>query len=67
MHQLQSDVNSLADASRPWNLKLNTSKCVVMRFGERITNISISDYHIDGVPLKHEPVYKEFGISVDFG
>ena len=52
VHKLQMDVNSLADASRSCNLKLNCSKCAVMRFGKRIPNVTIPDYEIDGVPLK---------------
>ena len=35
-----------------------------MRLGERIPNVNISDYHIDGVPLKDEPLYKDLGIYI---
>ena len=42
--------------SRSWNLKWNPSKSVAKRFEERIPNVFIFDYHIDGIPLKYEPV-----------
>ena len=59
LHKLQRDMNTLGNASRSWNLKLNPYKYSVMRFGERTPNVNISDYHIDVVPLKHEPIYKD--------
>ena len=36
--KLQQDLNHVAETSRCWNLKLNTTKCMVMRFGEQVDN-----------------------------
>ena len=36
-----------------------------MCFGKLILNVNISDYHIDCVPLKYEPVYQNLVIYVD--
>ena len=61
VHQLQRDVNSLADTCR----SSNPSKCEVLSFGLRIPIMSFSDYHTDSLPLKYEPVYKDCDTSVD--
>ena len=38
MRKLQQDLNPVAETSRCWNVKLNPTKCMVMRFGERVDN-----------------------------
>ena len=63
---LQSDLNSIAQRSSSWNLKLNPSKCVVMRFGEK-SQSSNEPYLIGGVNLRYVDSYKDLGIMIDSG
>ena len=67
--RLQADLNHLNIVAKSWNLKLNPSKCVVIRFcrgnfdweplGDRAA------YKLDGEPVKIVKIHKHLGIWVD--
>ena len=61
---LQSSLDSIASVGSSWNLNLNSSKCVVMRFGENEA-IFPTNYTIDGKRLKCVKGYKDLGVFVD--
>lgn len=64
--QLQADLDLLVSLSRSWNLKLNPSKCVVMRFGGRTpTDGDNSGYTLEGAPLKLVKSHRDLGVLVD--
>lgn len=64
--QLQGDLDLLVSLSRSWNLKLNPSKCVVMRFGGRTpADSDNSGYTLEGAPLKLVKSHRDLGILVD--
>ena len=65
--QLQTDLNLISNVSRSWNLGLNKTKCVVMRFGRgRVYEEgSGSGSHIDGVELKLVKSHRDLGVIVD--
>ena len=62
--RLQNDLNYIADTSLSWNLKLNPSKCVLMRFDEK----SVTDqvfYSIYGTSLFFVESFRDLGITID--
>ena len=65
--QLQEDLNLLVERSRSWNLRLNPSKCVVIRFGsrQRIDDRIDSGYRLDGETLKLVKSHRDLGLVVD--
>ena len=62
---LQADLDSLCQASRAWNLRLNSKKCVVMRFGAVGMSKQESNYIVNNQRLKFVNVYKDLGVRVD--
>ena len=63
--RLQRDLDSIASASSSWNLKLNPSKCVVIRFGERSSDSQLDSYSVRGETVHFVEVYKDLGVMVD--
>ena len=66
--RLQADLDSITCVSSSWNLKLNPAKCVIMRFGERMTGMDDSDsdgYNIGGTALEFVRSYRDLGVYVD--
>ena len=61
---LQADLDSIASRSYSWNLKLNHSKCKVMRFGKGKCNGS-GIYHLNGCQLEAVGSYRDLGVVVD--
>ena len=65
---LQDDLDSIVRISSSWNLRLNPSKCVVMRFGRGCAReVSEDDtrYHINGHELEFVSTYRDLGVIVD--
>ena len=65
-NSLQSDLNNLSAISTSWNLNLNPSKCVLIRFGTK--NYSDGDdsgYMLGGTSLKLVKTHKDLGVLVD--
>ena len=49
-----------------WNLKLNSSKCVAMRFGSRsAVAMSQGSYSVDGCELNFVQSYRDLGVIID--
>ena len=65
---LQADLDIVYERSGSWNLKLNSSKCVVMRFGvvstERIVGVG-SGYFLGGQELGLVGSHRDLGVIVD--
>ena len=64
---LQRDLDSIVSVGNSWNLRVNPSKCVVMRFGSVLNRLGIDEpfYCIDGRALRVVDSYKDLGITVD--
>ena len=58
--QLQTDLNSLSNWSSKWLLKINESKCVVLRIKHSLDYI----YSLNGFPLREVPHQKDLGVIV---
>ena len=68
VERTQKDINTLVHTSQSWGLKLNDSKCVVMRFSPRNCDLPYtgeSPYKIDNVFLKFVECHKDLGITID--
>ena len=63
---LQQDLDNLSSVSESWNLKLNPTKCVVLRFGGRKTENSSSGYWLYGTELRRVDSHRDLGIQVDY-
>ena len=66
--QLQDDLDLLVERSRSWNLTLNPSMCVVIRFGGRPCgdDVGISGYRLEDVPLKLVKSHRDLEVLIDF-
>ena len=65
---LQKDIDSLVEVGNSWGLKLNHSKCAVMRFCSRSSNLphsGVSPYKVSGNPIQFVDVHKDLGILID--
>ena len=64
---LQDDLDLLVERSRSWNLTLNPSKCVVIRFGGRPCGDDVvnSGYRLEDVPLKLVKSHRDLGVLID--
>ena len=58
---LQADIDSLAQLSRAWKLRLNPTKCHVISFTLRVSPISVA-YAVDGVTLEHRTQVRDLGV-----
>jgi len=67
MAQLQTDLGIISNVSRSWNLGLNRTKYVIMRFGRSSVNEegSGSGYYADGVELKLVKSHRDLDVIVD--
>ena len=76
MYQLQCDINQFAAWCKLWHLKINMSKCYIMRFSDKLKtannsndyveqNSSISgvNYFLNGQLINHVSCYKDLGIN----
>ena len=65
--QLQGDLDRLHARSFSWNLRLNPSKCVVIRFGSRLrsSGLGLSGYILDGRELRRVESHRDLGVTVD--
>ena len=64
---LQRDLDRLCEISSSWNLRLNSTKCVVMRFGCRPAYESGEDsgYRLNGVMMPLVRSHRDLGVLVD--
>ena len=65
---LQRDIDLFVKVSESWGLKLNTSKCSVMRFSSKRCNLPVSGnspYKIQNDFIKFVSVQSDLGVSVD--
>ena len=63
---LQRDLDSLVTVSESWNLKLNYSKCVVMKFGVRTAARDVrSGYFLGDTELSQVQSHRDLGVIVD--
>ena len=60
---LQSDIDSLAQWSRAWKLRLNPTKCHVISFTLRVSPI-LATYAVDGVTLERRTQVRDLGVRV---
>ena len=66
MGTLQRDLDRLISTAASWNLQLNTSKCVIMRFfRERSRGLEQFKYILNEVSLDYVEEYKDLGVTVD--
>ena len=66
MMQLQRDLDKICSVAKSWNLHLNISKYVAMRFGEKKSHIIPSYYNISGKFLEFVAVHRSLGVKVDY-
>ena len=60
---LQSDIDSLHQWCTKWNLTLNTSKCICMRF-TLSTSTDAPSYYLNGEPLPLMSCHRDLGVLV---
>ena len=66
MMGLQKDLDKLCSVTRSWNLRLNISKCAVMRFSENnADNRMDCNYSIDGKLLKFVTSHRDLDMLVE--
>ena len=58
---LQQDLDSLAAWCKTWGMQFNTSKCMVMHFGNNNPNYL---YHINGRLLETCSTHKDLGVTI---
>ena len=66
-NSLQRDLSSISLTAGSWNLKLNPTKCVIIRFGQG-TRSQVDDsnsYWIEGKRLQFVSKHRDLGIVVD--
>ena len=61
--QIQTDINTLSSTSKPWGLRLNPNKCVVLRFSRR--QHASPRYVLDGKELPTPKSHTDLGVIVD--
>ena len=66
MMQLQRDLDKICSVAKSWNLRLNISKCVAMRFGGQKSDEIPAYYNIGGKFLEFVSVHRDLGVEVDF-
>ena len=64
MRKLQQDLSHVAGTITCWNLKLNPTKCMVMRYGELVDD-NCEKYQIFGESLRFVKVYKDLGVYLN--
>ena len=60
---LQQDLDSLTSWCDTWKLRLNTSKCVALRFS--LSSTSLPTYIIDNQPIKSVTSHRDLGVVVN--
>ena len=63
MRKLQRNLDHVAETNKCLNFKLNPTKFMVIRFGERVDS-NCEKYQIFGEKLKFAKVYKDLGVYV---
>ena len=65
----QHDIDQICAVAVSWGLKLNSDKCVVVRFQRGSINWNdvgpLSVYNINGKPIKTITSHKDLGVTVD--
>lgn len=62
----QEDVNTIVRTSLSWGLKLNSSKCVILRFRRNFANMAVPvEYTIEEEPITEKEAYRDLGILLD--
>ena len=59
--QVQSDLDTICNWADRWNMEFNVSKCKVIRYGRKITNIDPL-YLMYDVPIKKDNSEKDLGV-----
>ena len=54
-------MNSLGDWSKKWEIKLNASKCVAVRYGRQLDDSRL--YNIEGLELNFLDKIKDLGVT----
>ena len=62
---LQCDIDVLFRTSVSWGLRMNTSKCAVLRFSRKFRNQSRPSYTLDGTQLPVQHSQRDLGVLVD--
>ena len=67
VQSLQRDLDSVSSTARSWNLKLNSDKCVVMRYHRGRLDLSGNhyQYYLNGIKLATVSSHKDLGVVVD--
>lgn len=62
----QEDINRLVDSASSWGLRLNSSKCVVLRFRRNFANMDApQEYMVNDAPLLEKTAHRDLGILLD--
>jgi hypothetical protein len=66
---LQSDLDTVGAVALSWNLRLNSEKCVVLRFARGFAEWTdenpLAQYFLNGIPLKFVQSHRDLGVVVD--
>ena len=61
----QEDISTLHRTASSWGLKLNESKCAVIRFQRKSHSLPPPRYHIDQSPIQQVHSHPDLGVLVD--
>ena len=62
----QEDIDLLVNTATSWGLKLNASKCVVLRFRRNFSQIAANQiYTVNGAPLLEKEAHRDLGVLID--
>ena len=61
---LQDSLEIISERSKSWNMALNPTKCVAIRYGGRCSEERVP-YTLDGVALDFVTQYRDLGVVVD--
>ena len=65
INKTQKDIDTLFTTARSWGLKINQSKCAVMRFQRKSHHFQSPSYAIDGSPISFVSAQTDLGVMVD--
>ena len=65
VHSLQRDLNTVKTTGTSWNLKLNVSKCVAIRFGSRTVDGLAANYGVDDQQIEFVGHARDLGVIID--
>ena len=64
-HRAQQDIDSLLRIASSWGLRVNESKCAIMRFKRRFHDFPAPEYVIASSPIPYVSSHTDLGVLVD--